>query len=99
MITGSTRDEIYASAEAAARRVQEIVGGDRAADDVMRQRAQDIYGPGPSTGSAGASGFPISMPAAHIAREEMRFVEKFNNADRDAYGMRLGISPEDIRRY
>src|SRR5262249_30586625 len=78
-------------------RVQEIAGGGSSLDDVG-QRAQDVYGPGPSTGSGG--GFPaFSMPGVHMTREELRIAQKLNDAPRDAYGQRMGGSDAGINAY
>lgn len=102
LVVGNTEEEMRESAKVAHERVQEMmrgVGTGEEAMDVMRQRAQDIYGPGPSTGSSGAAPMGFTPPNMQQERWNAGFAERFNNAPRDSYGQRLGISPQEITQY
>lgn len=95
MTAGTTEDEIMESARRAAEVVQDIRSGN---DDTF-ERARAAYGPAPVGGSS--AGVPSAYTPPDMAKERwnQQFAERFNNADRDAYGMRLGISARDITRY
>ena len=102
LVVGNTEEEMRESAKVAHERVQEMMRGVGTGDeamDVMRQRAQDIYGPGPSTGSAGAAPMGFTPPNMAEERWNANFAQRFNDAPRDAYGQRIGISPADVARY
>lgn len=97
LVTGNSREEIMASAADVAERVKAIAGG---TDDTF-ERARQAYGPGPTTGGGFGSvpsPFAGDRDAQRIRREN-QFAEKFNNAPRDAYGQRLGISPAETTEY
>jgi hypothetical protein len=101
LVTGTTESEIMASAEAAHNRVVELRGGARGEDpyEDARRQAQEYYGRGPTTG--GATGTPTGYvpPDMGKVRKELAFAEKFNNAPRDGYGQRMGISPQETAEY
>src|SRR5215475_2562960 len=104
LVQGNTEEEIMRSAEAAHKRVQDmenaITGGRGVTPmDQMRQQAQDFYGPGPSTGSTGVAPMGYTPPNMAEERWNQNFAQRFNDAPRDAYGQRMGISPTETMRY
>ena len=103
LVTGSTEDEIMQSAEAAHNRVVEIRRGASGVDpyEDARQQAQQFYGRGSAVGGTASMGTPAASATTDMAtlRAESAFAEKFNNAPRDAYGQRMGISPQETAQY
>ena len=102
MVVGNTEEELRQSAETVHKRVEEMVSGNSDSFDQVRQQAQDFYGRGPTTGTTGGAGnAPLGYTAPNMAEERWNreFAERFNNAPRDLYGQRLGISPSDVTRY
>jgi hypothetical protein len=102
LVQGRTEDEILRAAEAAHKRVEEMMRQTGSGDprfDSVRQQAQDFYGPGPSTG--GSTGAPTGYTPPNMAEDRWnrQFAEQFNNAPRDMYGQRMGISPSDVTRF
>ena len=101
LVTGNSQAEIEASAEAAHKRVDDMLKTAQGPDDQfdrVRQQAQDYYGRAP-VGGGGTSNVATSSVDAQKRRAEAAFVDKFNNAPRDAFGQRMGISPQEINTY
>jgi hypothetical protein len=105
LVTGNTEEQIMLSAKEAADRVNSLQtqaqGGGNAFDQV-RDRAAELYGRG--SGSGGIGGGTNTMtggvsPDRGEERWAQQFAEHFNDAPRDAYGMRLGVNPRDVTRY
>ena len=98
LVTGTTEQEIMLAAEAAHKRVEEMMRG-TTSEQAAFDQARAAYGPGPVGG--GSTGVPSSYTPPNMAEDRwnLQFAERFNNAPRDAYGQRQGISPADITRY
>ncbi len=100
LIRGTTEDEIRASAREVAERVGALQAAPTADSfDQLRQQATDLYG------RSGTGGNGVGAPAGYVSPDKAEerwaagFAQKFNEAPRDMYGVRQGISPADVDRY
>ena len=98
LVTGATEQEILLSAEAAHKQVEELMRG-TSGEQAAFDQARAAYGPAPVGG--GSTGVPSAYTPPNMANERwnMQFAQRFNEAPRDAYGQRQGISPADVTRY
>lgn len=103
LITGNTEDEIKESARNAHERVTQLQAHQTTpgAYDQVRERAQELYGRSGSGGIGPGSGVPSPYvsPEKGDERWAQNFAQSFNDAPRDVYGQRMGLSPSDIDRY
>lgn len=106
LVRGGTEEELRASAKEVHERVSGMMKGAQGGDDGFRglqDRARDLYGP--SGGSGGGNAFAQNLGGSgtppNMAEERWRqdFAQRFNNAQRDQYGQRLDMSPQEIDRY
>ena len=98
LVVGNTEEEIREAAQAAHQRVEEMMRGAGGSDDTF-ERARQAYGPGPTTGGNVSAPSAYTPPNMAEERWNMNFAQRFNEAPRDAYGQRQGISSQEITRY
>jgi hypothetical protein len=101
LITGNTEEEIRQSAKDVHERVTSLA--DRTAGaSVFDQVRSDVGNPYGRPGVIGGGAAPGSAYVAPDMAEERwrnRFAQQFNEAQRNTYGERMGISPRDVDRY
>lgn len=101
LVRGETEDEIRQSAKEAHERVAALSdhsAGPASFDD-LRRHAQDLYGRGGVVG--GSTPAPPAYVPPDMAEERwaQNWAQRFNDAPRDIYGARQGLSPSDVDRY
>jgi len=103
LVTGATEDEIMASAREAHEQLAQMTQGSVNAFDQFRDRVAETpgnpYGRPGVLGGGSTPGSPYVAPEQQKERWQRNFAQSFNEAPRDAYGQRVGISPRDVDRY
>jgi hypothetical protein len=102
LVRGSTEDEIRASAREVAERVGQLQATPTADSfDQLRDQATQLYGRTGTGGTGPGGGMPSSYVSPDKAEERWAgdFARRFNDAPRDMYGVRVGISPSEVDRY
>ena len=103
LVTGSNEAEIMDSARLVAERLSAVGQKDASAFEDFRDRVNDVrgnpYGAAGVRGGGSQPGSAYVSPDQADARWEQNFARQFNDAPRDAYGQRMGISPRDVDRY
>lgn len=100
LITGETEEEIMQSAKAAAEGLATLQN-QTSTPDVLDQFQTQLYGRGSGSGGNGPTTGAIasSGPDRNEERWAWKWAENFNDAPRDAYGQRMGISGRDADRF
>lgn len=103
LVHGNTEEEIRASAKEVHERVGSLQQQATNTDsfDQLRTQATELYGRSGSGGTGPGASAPAAYTPPNRAEERwaMQFAEQFNNAPKDMYGTRQGLSASDVDRY
>ena len=103
LVGGATEEEIMQSAKEAHEQLASLTQHN--ADTFDQFRGQVMADQGNPYGRAGVLGGGASPGSQYVSPEqaderwERNFARSFNEAPRDAYGQRIGVSPRDVDRY
>lgn len=104
LISGNTEEEIMESAKETHEQLASLTQGntstfDQFRDSVVNRDQQNPYGRAGVLGGGSQPGSQYTPPEQQTERWQRQFAQQFNDAPRDAYGQRVGISPRDVDRY